>query len=119
MSDLKLTPSGDIAIENDCIVLVDGKDAIAQDIRVRLQFFQGEWFLDRRIGVPYFQRILGQKPRLSVLKAIFRKAILTTPGVLSVSDLTVSYDGTSRVIEVSFSASTTEGEITFDRELIV
>lgn len=117
--DIKLTPSWDIAIEDDTVVLVDGVDAIAQDVRARLQFFLGEWFLDRRIGVPYFEKILGQKPRLPVIKAIFRQAILTTPGVLSVNDLVVAYDGTSRRLDVSFKANTTEGPIVFNRELIL
>lgn len=117
--DIKLTSSWDIAIENDTIVLVDGLDAIAQDVRARLQFFLGEWFLDRRVGMPYFEKVLGQKPRLSVVKALFRKAILTTPGVQAVNDLTVAYDGTSRRMDVAFRATTTEGTLIFNRELIL
>ena len=117
--DIKLTPSWDIAIEDDTIVLVDGLEAIAQDVQCRLQTFLGEWFLDKRIGVPYFEKILGQKPRLSVIKAIFRQAILLTPGVLGINDLSVAYDGTSRRMDVTFRANTTEGTFTFDKELIL
>lgn len=117
--DIKLTPAWDIAIENDTMVLVDGLDAIAQDIQARLLFFLGEWFLDRRIGVPYFEKILGQKPRLPVIKSIFRQAILTTPGVLAVNDLLVDYDGQGRRLSVSFNATTDQGVITFNRELIL
>lgn len=117
--DIKLTPSGDVAIENDDLVLVDGADAIAQEITIRLKFFLDEWFLDKRQGVPYFEKILGQKPRLPVIKAIFRDAILSTPGVQSVSDLSVTYDGVGRVLSVTFNAVSTEGPITYNRELIL
>lgn len=119
MSDLKLDSSGDLAIENDSVVLVEGVDAVAQDIDIRLKFFLGEWFLDRRLGVPYYEKILGQKPRLAAIKSIFRAAILTTPGVTAVNDLTVEYDGTSRVLNVSFLATSTEGTIEYNKELIV
>lgn len=117
--DLKLGTDHDLAIENNDLVLVDGLDAIAQDLRCRLQFFLGEWFLDQRIGMPYFQQILGAKPRLPVIKEIFRKAIMSTPGVLGLNDLSVDYEGTGRSISVAFKARTDTGILTFEEELII
>lgn len=117
--DLKLDDDGDLALENDDLVLLDGVDAIVQDVAVRLRTFKGEWFLDQRIGIPYLQQILGQKPRLMAIKAIYRAAILTTPGVTGVDDLQVTYDGKTRSISVSFTGQSTEGPFTFDREIIV
>lgn len=117
--DLKLDTTGDLAIEDDSFVLVDGTDAIAQDLTVRFQFFQGEWFLDTRLGIPYYQKILGEKPRLNIMKNIFRKAILLTPGVLSISDLDITYDGATRVLAVSFQCSSVEGDFPYDKELII
>lgn len=117
--DLKLGPDHDLAIENDDLVLIAGLDAIAQDLRCRLQFFLGEWFLDQRIGIPYFQQILGAKPRIPVVKEIFRKAIMSTPGVLGLNDLSVVYEGTGRSISVSFKARTDVGVLTFEEDLII
>lgn len=117
--DLKLDTTGDLAIENDSFVLVDGVDAIVQDLTIRFQFFQGEWFLDTRLGMPYYQKILGEKPRLNIMKNIFRKAILLTPGILSLTDLDIVYDGASRLLSVSFQGKSTEGEFSYDKEFIL
>lgn len=120
MGDIKLDPDGDIFIEDDDLVLVEGVDAIAQDVEIRLTFFLGEWFLDTRLGVPYFEKILGQKPvRVEVVKSILRKAIMTTPGMKGIADFTVDFDGLTRKLSVSFRGETVEGEFEFDRELII
>ena len=118
--DLKLDDNGDLLIGDDGdLVLVDGIDAIAQHLTIRLQFFQGEWLLDLRIGFPYFEEVLRKAPDLNVVRSLFREAILTTPGVLEVTDLELDYDGVTRALSVSFQAQTTEGPLTFDRELII
>jgi hypothetical protein len=117
--DLKLDTNGDIAIENDDLVLIDGVDAIAQDVEIRLTFFLGEWFLDTRLGVPWFQKILGQKPRLGAVKSLLRKAIMTTPGLLGISDFIANYDGVTRKLSVSFTGRAQSGTFDFNKELIV
>lgn len=119
--DLKLTvPGHDLSVEDGDLVLLDGVESIAQHLRIRLQFFLEEWFLDTRIGIPYYQRLLGQKPQESVVRAIFRPAIESTPGVEALNDLQVDYDGASRALAVSFRALTDTGEqLVFDEELII
>ena len=111
--DLDLTPSGEL-------VLLDGIDAIAQHIRIRLRFFLGEWFLDQRVGIPYFQQLLGQKPNETAVKSIFRAAILSTPGIESISEMSVDFDGSTRRLGIAFTAITTgEETLTFDEELVL
>jgi len=117
--DLKLDSTGDLAIEDNDLVLLDGVDAIAQDVEVRLRFFLGEWFLDTRLGVPYYQKILGQKPRLTAVAGIFRKAILTTPGMLSITNFEIDYDGPTRALSISFRGTSIEGDFLFNKELII
>ena len=118
--DLKIdTSTGDVAIENGELVLLDGSEAIAQHLRVRLQFFLGEWFLDRRIGVPYYQKLLGQKPNTTTVKALMRQVIAATPGIETINDLTVDYDGATRVLSISFRSETSEGPLDFSEELII
>jgi hypothetical protein len=107
--DLKLDPFGDLLIENDDLVLVDGIDAIRQDLDVRLKFFQGEWFLDTRVVMPYYQRILGEKPRLPAVAAIFREAVLQTPGIVGVTDFDIQFARPTRRLTLSFRALSTEG----------
>jgi hypothetical protein len=117
--DLKLGTDDDLVLKNDDLVLVDGVDAIAQDVLCRLRFFAGEWALDTRIGVPYYQEILGQKPQAPAIKGIFREVISGTPGITEVQDLSWDYDGSTRLLSVSFSGQTTAGPIVFDEELII
>lgn len=119
MADLKLNSSGDLDLSTDNLVIIEGIDAIAQDCQVRLGFIQGEWFLDTRLGVPWFTEIIGQKPRLVAIKGILRKAILTTPGVLTVIDLNIDFEGSTRTLSYSFRANTVEGEFEINKELIV
>ena len=119
--DFKLTVDGtDVDLSTGDYVLVDGVDAVRQSLLIGLQFFLGEWFLDQRVGIPYFEKILGQKPRENIVRSIFRDAILKTPGVASLSSLIVDFDGTTRRLDVSFRAKTVDGEIVdFDEELIL
>lgn len=120
--DLKLDPvSGDIDISKGALVLLEGVDAIIQNLRIRLRFFLGEWFLDTRLGVPYFQKLLGQKLNKAAVQSIFRKAILGTSGVKKVSAIQVDYEGISRKLLVRFTATVTGTEmpIKFEEELII
>jgi len=116
--DLKLT-GGDLAIENDDLVLVDGVDAVAQHVSTSLKTFLGEWFLDTRIGFPWFERVLGQKPRLSELNQLFREAVLKVPGMLAITDMNVTYEGASRNLTVDFRGTCTDGVIEYNEEFIV
>jgi len=117
--DLKLDSNGDIAIENDDLVLIDGVDAVAQSVTISLKTFQGEWFLDTRVGFPYFERVLGQKPRLSELEQLYREAILKVPGMLSITDLNIDFDGATRELSVDFRGQTTDGPIDYSEEFVI
>lgn len=100
--DFKLDPlTGDLAFENGDLVLVDGTDAIIQQIRIRLNFFLGEWFLDSREGTPWYQ-ILGERPDLGLVYETVRQVLITTPGVESVDTLRVSMDDPVRQLNVTF-----------------
>lgn len=117
--DLKLDVNGDLLIDNDDLATVDGLDAIAQDLSTRLKFFQGSWHLDTRLGMPYYPRILGEKPRINVVKSIFADAISSTPGVTAINDLVVDYAGATRALSVSSRVGTTLGTLDYTLEFII
>lgn len=119
MTDLKLDSTHDIAIENNDLVLIESVEAIAQDVLIRLQFFLGEWFLDTRLGVPYFEKVLGQKPRLTALKGLFRKVILSAPGMLGMKDFLIDFNGVTRTLTVEFQGIADSGTFDFNEELII
>lgn len=103
--------TGDLVLTEGDFEWVTGIDAIEQDIRLSLQLFQGEWFLDLSAGIPYWQSILGQKPRLLVVREIFRKALLAVPGVLAILALDVSFAANTRTCTIRWRVSTDLGEL--------
>jgi len=107
LAELALDPvSGDIAFPP---YILTGPLCVIQRIRVRFRFFLGEWFLDQRLGIPYFQDILIKNPDPTLISAIFRQVLLTTPGVLRVDAFTATLDAPTRVLTVNFQATLTDG----------
>lgn len=110
--DLKLDSTGDLAIENGSLVLLDaGEEAIAQDATCRLRFIRGEWFLARGVGVEYFEEILVKNPSLPAVRAIFERELLATPGVVEVLEIQTRLDSAQRLLDVSFRARIDTGAI--------
>lgn len=89
--------------------LIRGAEAVAQRLMVRLRWIKGEWYLDQNQGVPWFEILLGQKnPDVRLVEGIIRQAILSTPGVTSVQEISVTYDPTTRHASLAFVATTTD-----------
>lgn len=90
--------------------LITGADMIAQRIGIRFKFWLGEWFLDTREGVPYIEQVLVANPDLSLIRALFRRVITSTPGVKRVESLDLSFDRAARTLVVgSFRATLIDG----------
>ena len=120
MADLLLDSSGDLDLSTNELVLVDGDDALLQHLRIRFQFFKGEWFLDVRVGLPYLQSILLKNPNLVAVRSFFRDAILTTPGLAQLESFDMTVDASTRVMRLVFSVAKDDGGIlNFDQEFIV
>jgi hypothetical protein len=119
MTDLRIS-GGDLDLSTGTVELVDDSDAVAQQLLIRLRIFLGEWFLDERVGMPYFQRILGQKFNEALIAPIFQKAILAVPRVASVDSFAFSLDRAARALSLSFKVRTDLGEeLIFDDVVIV
>lgn len=115
MSTLSRTPQGDIALVVGAnglktIPLVTGSaQACAIKLQGRFQMALGEWFLNVLEGVPYFQTVLVKNPDLGAIRQLFRKVILGTPPIVSVTDLSLDYDPRKRTLGYSFEAVTDAG----------
>lgn len=99
---------GDLRLTTGQLTLVDGNDAVRQHIANRLRFFLGEWFLDLRQGLPFYQDVLVKNPDRESVRSIFRTTILRTPGVEAVDELQLTVSA-SRVLSVSFRARLEDG----------
>lgn len=109
MADFLLNSSGDLDITNGELTIVRGDDAILQHLKIRFQFFRGEWKLDKRLGIPYYQDILVKSPDLLIVRNLFRQTILTTPGIASITKFRMELDSTTRTLSVAFTAAKDEG----------
>ena len=104
-----IIPKGDLEILDGTTRIVDGATYAKQRVNVSLDFFLGEWFLDKRQGIPYFRDILVRSPNAETVRSVFRRAILKTPGIVSVPTLEVKLDTTNRKCVVEFEALYQDG----------
>lgn len=102
LGDLELTADG-----RD-LVLVSGAEKVRQNITVRAQIFLGSWRYDRSRGVPYFQDILVAGPSVELVRRRFYELVAGTDGVVSVTRITVRFEGTT--VYVDFQAVADTGE---------
>ena len=68
-------------------VRVTGREEISQNVRVRLQLFRGESWLDTTLGVPYFSEVLLKGIDPAALEAVFREAIQGADGITAVTSI--------------------------------
>lgn len=112
--DIALDKDGDLLIANYDLALVSGIDAIAQEIKIKLQWFLGEWFLDLSAGVPYWQDILIKNPNLVDIDNLLRAMIVETRGVIDLLFFKYDLDNRTRALKINFEANTDKGLLTFD-----
>ena len=114
--DFKLDPTSWDIIWHNGPLLVEGTtqpltETVGQRLKIRLLTFYGEWFINTVYGVPYFQRLLGQKQTSkAAADLIFQSQILAEPGVKEI----VTFDSTfvNRKYSLSFSVRVVTGEVT-------
>lgn len=94
-------------VDGDLVLSAD----VAQAVKVRTLFFEGEWFLDRSAGIPYFAEVFVKPVNLDLVATLFRDAIVNTPGVLGLTRFVSGYQPDTRTFTLDWAASTDEGEI--------
>lgn len=99
----------DLRLTNGHLTFLEGHEAIAQKVKIRLWFFRAEWYLDQREGIPYFTKVLTKNPDIPALEAMFRRVVSGTPGIALVERLSLALDRTTRAATLDLSARTDEG----------
>lgn len=88
---------------------INGADRIAQSIKIELQIWLGDWFLDQARGVPYLETVFLKQTRDSTRESILRSRIASVPGVRRINSLTMSNNAATRKLTVEFNCDTVEG----------
>jgi hypothetical protein len=106
-NDFALVPSKrgklTLSLERDEVI------AGAIKLRARFQLWEGEWFLDTRVGVPYRRMVLVKSPDLPVITRMFRRVILSVPVIATVAKLLMGYDPAQRKASMDFEAFASDG----------
>ena len=89
---------------------------LAQRIKHRLQTFRGECFLDRLVGVPYFEEVMKKNPDLGRIRSLLASVIKGVEGVVKILTLDVLFTARTRELSVKFKVLGTgetivEGEV--------
>jgi hypothetical protein len=114
--DLAIDENNDLVFKDGDLYFVTGIDAIVQQCRIALQMFQGEWFLNLDAGLPYWDKILGQKPSIALqaMQIYVRRELELVDGVLDITKLETSYDRGTRTLRVTWAVDTEFGETPSD-----
>lgn len=113
--DLLLSPEHDILWNNGPLTkeytTQPYTQTVAQRLKIRLLTFSGEWFWDTSYGVPWYQRLLGQKQTSkSAIDLIFSQKILEEPGVKEI--VTFNSTFSNRIYSLTFSVRVVDGSVT-------
>ena len=91
-ADLHLDDMGNLATVTDT-------EAVGQHVRQRLMSYEGEWFLDKSVGVPWLTEVMGGSYDPVVAEALTKAEILETDGVTEVSSFSIRFNRAVRGIE--------------------
>ena len=105
------TKTHDIVVDSGNFRLIDNKERIAQQLRITLWEWLGEWFLDARDGVPYREYILVKNPNMKHIRQVLSESIMKVDGVNRIEELNLNFDPKNRTLIVDFSVDTDDGQI--------
>lgn len=112
MNDLALDPiTGDLSIDGLTLYIIQGADAVRQQLDLKLTTWVGTWFLDTEFGTPYLESILGKQITLNGAIAALKKSILEVSDVNQITQFDYEYDNRNRKFTVAFECSTPYGLI--------
>lgn len=112
MDILLVKDTGDAAFINKAIPVTDEtRQSVGQRLKIKLQTFFGEWFMDETYGIPYIEQVMGRKRSKSAIDALLQKAILEEPLVKSIASYS-SEITPSRQYLATFQVLVDTGEIT-------
>ena len=121
--DLPIDPiTGDLSPVLGKLIGTTGLAAVVQGVRRRILMIAGEWYLDLDYGVRWFERdrvpasssILGQKFDQAKADYELRRAIMATPGVLSIVRMDIAYGTTTRALSTLWQARCAFGDTPLD-----
>lgn len=107
--DIMLDATGDLFISQNGDILL--KNSVAQKIRIKLLWFEGEWRWNTSEGMPYFAHLLVKNPDVDYFESVVREKIFEVDEVVDVKDVQITYDSKTRGAVIWYIALTDEETI--------
>ena len=119
MPDLKLgADSHDLIIENNDFKLTQVEsESLQQRLKIKLLTFQGEYYLNTQLGVPWFQRILTKQISKETVDNLLKIQILNEPEVQALVEFRSSIDKLNRIYSLNFTVRSSNGNENIPIEL--
>lgn len=95
------------------------KEYVAQKIENVLRTFKNEWFLNRDLGLPYYDRILIKNADINDVNNLLRAAVMGIFEIIQILEFDSVYDTETRVYSVSFKAKASDETTTEEVEGVV
>lgn len=103
--DILLNSDGDLCLnEKGDIILAN---SIVQAIKIRLQWFSGEWRWNKEYGLPYYEKLFQKKPNLAYFEGLAKQEILSVEGIVDAT-VSISQDAKTREGIIKFVAYTAD-----------
>ncbi|HBP5565165.1 hypothetical protein ABZR71_06325 [Pseudomonas paraeruginosa] len=77
-------------------------ESVRQRVCTRLRSFEGDWFLDLKHGLPWFER-MARPADLVALEADLKRCVLLTEGVSEILDFHLALDPRERRLKIAIS----------------
>jgi hypothetical protein len=77
---------------------------MAQKVRSAISLFLGEWYLNRRKGIPYIPKTLEKIEQRPLLETALIVTISNVKGIKKLISFDPTYDGKERLFKVKFIA---------------
>ena len=100
--DLLLENNDIVFINGECPVTYTQKDVVAQRLKITLQTFLEEWFLNLDVGIPYFQRVFQKHSNKTSVDAVFQQAIIDDQGVVELLSYNSTLNSAARGFSLEF-----------------
>ncbi len=94
--DLYISPKGDIVLKN----------SVAQKIRIKLLWLEGEWKWNREEGLPYRESLFVKNPDIDYFAGIVRQKIFEVEEIIEVKEVAIDFDKKTRGAVIRYVALT-------------
>lgn len=106
----------DLFVDTD-LHIINEIDYLEQKVKIVLLFFFAEWFLDVTLGIKYWELIFVKNPNLTLIDSLYKVALTEINGISELTAYDSEFDGSGRILSVTFTANTDFGELT--QEIVI